>query len=269
MSVDILKSVVNGVGIEYFTFGTGDRPLVVLPGLSIKSITLYKDAVAETLGLFGKDFKVYVFDRREDIPEIYTVEMMAQDYINAFEDIGLKDISVYGISQGGMIALSIAVQRQDIVSAIVVGSSAARISPCTAETIEEWNRFAALKDEENLVLSFGKKVYTKGFFEQYKNAIVEANRGITGEEFCRLVRLTGKMNSFDVFDRLSEIKCPIMILAGREDEIIPVSESIEMSAKLGCDLHIFGGYGHAVYDENPEFKEVALKFLSKVRVSAV
>lgn len=264
MSVDILKSVVNGVGIEYFTYGTGDRPLVVLPGLSIKSITLYKDAVAETLGLFGKDFKVYVFDRREDLPEVYTIEMMAQDYINAFKDIGLKDVSLYGISQGGMIALSIAVQSPDLVSAVVVGSSAARISTVTAETIDEWNRLAALEDEEALVLSFGNKVYSKAFFKQYKDAIVAANRGITAEEFARLVRLTGKMNSFDVFDSLSEIKCPVLVLAGRDDEIIPVGEAIDMSSKLGCDLHIFSGYGHAVYDENPEFKESALRFFTKV-----
>lgn len=265
MTIDVSKSVVNGVSIEYFTYGTGSRPLAVLPGLSIKSITIYKEAIAESLGLFGKDFKVYVFDRREDVPEVYTIEMMAQDYINAFVDIGLKDVSLYGISQGGMIALSIALQSPDLVSSVILGSTAARINTVTADTIGEWNRLAANRDEANLALSFGKMVYSKPFFEQYKDAIVAANCGITEEEFARFVRLTDKMNSFNVFDRLTEITCPVLVMAGWDDEIIPVSEAIEMSAKLGCDLHVFGGYAHAVYDENPEFRELALRFLLGIK----
>ena len=96
----------GGAVIEFFRFGKGSKPLIVLPGLSIKSILMYKAAVAIALDAFGEDHEVFVFDRRKNFPDSYPVEDMAKDYINAFEKLGLKDIALYGISQGGMIALS-------------------------------------------------------------------------------------------------------------------------------------------------------------------
>ena len=260
MSVEIKKVPVNSTEMEYFSFGKGEKPLVILPGLSIKSIMLYKDILPDALSVFGEDFKVYVFDRIKDLPDEYSVDAMARDTITAFEAAGLKDISLYGISQGGMIALSIAILRPDLVSSMVLGSTASRIKPSTAEIVSEWNRFAGLEDEENLIYSFGQKVYSDAFFEQFKDAILDSVRGITSEEFKRLVIMTGNMGSFDVYDRLSDIKCPVFVMAGNEDEIIPVESAKEMIEKLGCESYIFDGFGHAVYDETPEFKDKARDF---------
>lgn len=263
MSIDIEKVPVNGSVMEFFSFGKGSKPLVILPGLSIKSIMLYKEVLPDALSVFGENFKVYVFDRISDLPDEYSIEQMAKDTIEAFDAIGLKNVALYGISQGGMIALSIALLRTDLVGAMVLGSTAAKISPATYETIDQWNRLAGLEDEEGLIYSFGKKVYSKAFFEQFKDAIIDSVKGITEEEFRRLVIMTGRMGEFDVSDRLSEIKCPVFVMAGSDDEIISVSEAREMSAKLGCDCFVFEGYGHAVYDETPEFKTKASEFFVK------
>ncbi|MDO4876652.1 MAG: hypothetical protein Q3987_04635 [Oscillospiraceae bacterium] len=37
----------------------------------------------------------------------------------------------------------------------------------------------------------------------------------------------------------------------------------ELSEIKGSEVYVFKGYGHAVYDENPEFKERANEFLVK------
>lgn len=263
MVSEIQKVSANGAQIEYFKYGAGKRTLVVLPGLAVKSVLLYKDMVADALGLFGDGFEVYVFDRRLNLPESYSVEDMAKDYIAAFEVLGLKDVAIYGISQGGMIALTLTLLRPDLVSALVLGSTSARVSEASRPVIKEWNTLAEAKDEKGLIDSFIKYVYSPAFVDQFGSMIADSLKGITDEEYRRLAILTGKMNEYDVYSRLGEIKCPTLILGGDEDAVLGKTAAAELSEIKGSELYVFKGYGHAVYDENPEFKERANEFLIK------
>ena len=263
MISDIQKVTANGAQIEYFKYGEGKRPLIVLPGLAVKSVLLYKDMVADALGLFGDGFEVYVFDRRLNLPETYSVEDMADDYIAAFEALGLKNAAIYGISQGGMIALTLTLKRPDLVSALVLGSTSARITDESKTVIKAWNSLASAKDENGLIDSFIKYVYSPAFVEQFGPMIADSLKGITDEEFRRLAILTGRMNEYDVYSRLSEIKCPSLILCGDEDAVLGKTATTELSVINGSELFVFKEFGHAVYDENPEFKERAKEFLVK------
>lgn len=263
MAIDIKKVVSGGAEIEYFKYGEGNRTLVVLPGLAVKSVLLYKDLVANALGLFGKGFEVYVFDRRLNLPGSYSVEDMADDYIAAFETLGLKDVAIYGISQGGMIALALTLKRPDLVSALVLGSTSARLSAESKAVVKEWNTLAVAKDEQGLIDSFIKYVYSPAFAAKYGDAIAASLKGITDEEFARLAVLTGRMNEYDVYDRLAEISCPALILGGDEDAVLGASAAAELSSIKGSESFVFKGFGHAVYDEEPEFRDKAMAFLTK------
>ena len=265
MGVETEKIVTDGVSIGFFRFGQGKRPMVILPGLSIKSILLYRDAIAGAFESFAEDFEVYVFDRREDLPEAYTVSDMADDYIKAFEALGLKGLSLYGASQGGMISLTIAIKRPDLVSAMVIGSSASRQTEGSKALVAEWNRLAREENEDALIESFASNVYSKAFYEAYKEPIVASVKGITKEEFKRFVILTDKMAEFDVYDSLDQIKCPVLVMCGSEDAVLGALPSIEMAAKLACTVKLFEGYGHAVYDETEEYKTTAKDFLLSIQ----
>lgn len=265
MAIEIEKIVTDGISIGFFRFGQGKRPLIILPGLSVKSILIYKDMIADAFEEFKDDFTVYVFDRRENLPDVYTVYDMADDYVKAFDALGLKGLSLYGASQGGMISLSIAIKRPDLVSAMVIGSSASRQTEGSKALVAEWNRLALEENEDALIESFASKVYSKSFYEAYKDAIVGSLKGITKDEFRRLVILTGEMAGFDVFDELYQIKCPVLVMCGSEDAVLGAQPSIEMAEKMGCRLKVFEGFGHAVYDETEEYKSTAKDFLLSVQ----
>lgn len=263
MSIEIKKVVSQGTEIEYFKYGEGKRTLVVLPGLAVKSVLLYKDMVADALSLFGEGFEVCVFDRRLNLPDSYSVDDMAQDYAAAFDELGIKDAAVYGISQGGMIALTLTLKRPDLVSALVLGSTSARVTDESKPVIKAWNSLASEKDEKGLIDSFIKYVYSPAFVEQFGPMIADSLKGITDEEFKRLTILTGRMNEYDVYSRLSEIKCPTLILCGDEDAVLGQNATTELAQIKGSEIFVFKGFGHAVYDENPEFKERAKAFFTK------
>ena len=264
MSIEIGKITADGMAISYFKFGSGTRPMIILPGLSVKSILLYKDAIEGAFAGFANDFEVYVFDRRENIPDVYSVSDMADDYIKAFDALGLKGLLLYGASQGGMIALEIAIKRPDLVSAMVIGSSAARLTEDSKALVSGWNRLAREENEDDLIEAFASKVYSNAFYEAYMEPITASVKGITREEFKRFVIFTDKMAEFDVFDSLDQIKCPVLVMCGSDDAVLGAEPSVEMSKKMNCRLKVFEGFGHAVYDETEEFKNTAKDFFLSI-----
>ena len=52
-------------------------------------------------------------------------------------------------------------------------------------------------------------------------------------------------------------------MGGSEDQVTGIESSREIAEKLNCEIVVYEGYGHAVYDENEEFKAKAKEFLLK------
>ena len=55
--------------MDYFKFGRGEKPFVIIPGVSVQSVMGSAELIAEAYKLFADDFTVYVFDRRKNLPE--------------------------------------------------------------------------------------------------------------------------------------------------------------------------------------------------------
>ena len=114
--------------ILYSKFGSGAKTLVILPGLSLKSLDTYAKSVESAFSLFCNDYTVYVFDRLSEPDSDYTVYAMADDTAQAMRFLGLSDCCIFGASQGGMIAQCIAVKYPELVSKLALGSSCCRMN---------------------------------------------------------------------------------------------------------------------------------------------
>ena len=55
------------IQMDYITFGKGAKPLVMIQGLSTRSINGTVVPLAYMYRIFAKDYKVYLFDRRKNI----------------------------------------------------------------------------------------------------------------------------------------------------------------------------------------------------------
>ena len=71
--------IVNGIEMDYIRFGTGKRIFVILPGVDTKSILNSAMAIEAGYRAFAKSYTVYVFDRRKNMPDDYTIRGMASD----------------------------------------------------------------------------------------------------------------------------------------------------------------------------------------------
>ena len=112
------SSVILGdTEMYYVSFGEGKKKLVVLPGLSDGLTTVKGKAWLLSLPYrkFFRDYTVYMFSRKNDMPEGYSMEDMAEDQVSAMRSLGIEQAYVMGVSQGGMIAQDLAIRHPEMV----------------------------------------------------------------------------------------------------------------------------------------------------------
>ena len=80
---------VRGSQIDYAVFGKGTRPMVILPGLSLRDVKGAGFGLALMYRLFAKDYRVYVLDKKADIPEGCTVKDLADDTAVVMKALGI------------------------------------------------------------------------------------------------------------------------------------------------------------------------------------
>lgn len=264
MGIQIETVSTDAFSMDYFCFGQGAQTLVILPGLSIQSVMGAADAVAAAYQSLEDRFTVYVFDRRRNIPPTYTVREMARDTAQAFQKLGLKDVCLFGASQGGMIALVIAIEHPELVRKMALGSTSAHVKEAQYRVLERWARLAREKDAAGLYLSFGREIYPPEVYEQYRETLIAAARSVTDEDLERFIISVEGTKGFNVVDQLDRIRCPVLALGVYEDGVLDADATMEIAENLdGCPdfrLYMYIGYGHAAFDTAPDYRERLLNF---------
>ena len=253
--------------MDFFRFGEGKKKLVILPGLSVQSVMGAADAIAAAYQSLTDRYTIYVFDRRADLPAAYSVHDMARDTAEAFQALGLRDVCLFGASQGGMIALVLAIEHPALVGRMVLGSSSAHVREEQYRVIEEWVRLAKAEDREGLYLSFGREIYPPSVFEQYREALLAAAGTVTDRDLARFVILAEGTKGFNVISELGRIRCPVLAIGVFEDSVLDSDATMEIAEKLDCRpdfrLYLYTGYGHAAFDTAPDYRQRILAFFEQ------
>lgn len=254
----------DGFSMDYIRFGHGENTLVILPGLSVQSVMGSAAAVAEAYQALTEEYTIYLFDRRKELPESYSIFEMAQDTAEAMEILGLAEADLFGASQGGMIAMEIAAERPELVRKLVLGSTAARIEEEDFQTIENWIALAKDGDAEALYLAFGEALYPAELFELYHDALIAAAETVTEEDLTRFLILAESIRNFDASAELEKIECPVLVIGSMTDRVLGAEASFRiaelLSGREDAELFMYGAYGHASYDIAPDYKDRLLEF---------
>lgn len=250
--------------MNYFTFGKGDRPLVILPGLSVKSVMSMAEAVEKEYAVMRDDFTVYLFDRRENLPEKYSVYDMAEDTAEAMRRVGLRDVCLFGASQGGMIAMCIAIGHPELVKKLALGSTAADADAADTGVIGKWIGLAKNGDRTALNLAFGQAIYPAAVFEKFCGALAAMATTVTDEELARFVILAEGTAGFRVTDRLHDIQCPVLAIGSADDRVLGAGAMETIVAGFGgrpdFSYYIYDGFGHAAFDTAPDYRDRLHRF---------
>ena len=254
---------INNTTMDYVVFGKGTKPLVIIPGLSLKRIKGAGYSLAYMYKLFAEDFRVYIFDRKEAISEGYTVREIAEDTADAMKALGITKACVCGVSQGGMIVQYLAIDYPELIEKLVLAVTLSRQNETVKNTIEKWIHFAEDNDLESFIEDMLSKMYSSQYMKKYKMLVPLMLQMSKKADLKRFAILAKSCLTCDTYEELSKIKCPTLVLGGKQDKVVTGEASEEIAEKLNCDIYMYEDLGHAAYEEAKDFNERIYKFLQK------
>ena len=254
----------NGKTMDYVTFGTGNQPLVIIPGLGDGLETVKGKAQLFSLSyrLLAKHYKIYVFSRINELRQGYTTRDMAADVAEAMETLNLYAAYVMGISQGGMIAQWLAVDFPGRVQRLILAVTTAKPGQLARERIEHWQKLSQSGNFKHLMLDIAQHSYTQKSYQKWRFLYNIMGRLGRIKDEKRIVIQSQSCLEHNSLGVLKYIHCPTLILGALEDDVIGVKGSKELEKAIsGCQLLILKHSGHALYEENKVFQEAICGFL--------
>ena len=249
--------------MDYIRFGRGEQRLVMLPGVGdgLKTVKGMALPFALLYRKLAKDYTVYVFSRRRELPEHSTTREMAQDVNEAMTVLGIERAAVMGVSQGGMIAQWLAIDHPDKVGKLVLTVTLARPNDTVRQAIDTWTEQAKRGDYRGIMLDTARLSYSE---KRQKAALLEYRlMGNLGrpKSFDRFLTQAESCVTHDAYDCLARIACPTLVIGGTDDRIVTAKASEEIAAKIpGSVLYLYEGLGHGLYEEAPDFLRRVAEF---------
>ena len=251
--------------IECARFGRGAKALVIFPGLFVKSLMPLAGAVAERYKKFLDAYQIFLMERPQEPPSDCDTDFLARAEIEALDALSVRDAFVVGISAGGMVAQKIAAARPDLVKKLFLGSTAAKTSEKAAAIFKRWAQLGEQNKAAELYQDFAAAVYSADFYNKYKDAILASLDGATADDLKCFTIFARGIAGFDASALLPKIKCPILAVGAEQDKIFGADAASQIASLAGGGAQSFTykNYGHAVYDEAPDYPDRILEFFAE------
>jgi pimeloyl-ACP methyl ester carboxylesterase len=236
---------VNDLDLYYEESGAqGGEPLVLLHGAG-GTIDDPAGGWAGLMPSFAEEFRVVAVEHRghgrtANPAGFMSFEQLGDDIAGLIDDLGIAPAHVAGISDGGVVALDLALRRPDATRSIVVlggnhsthegvRAYGAQLDPDALEKVapEAAAAFAARHDQ-------GKE---PGWWKTLMRQIIENNTH----------------NPTWTPEDLRRIACPTLLIAGENDPFATLDQMTTMKREIpGAEWLVVNNAGHPVHFELPE-----------------
>jgi 3-oxoadipate enol-lactonase len=263
-----LRIIVNGLVVSYNDNGPIDAPVIIF----VHGFPFNKWMWARQADDLKNQYRVIAYDIRgygdsESGNEEFTIDLFISDLIAFMNKLGLDKVMLCGLSMGGYIALGAIEKFPERFSALVLSDTQCEADTAAAgkkrleaiETIKEKGQ--AFFAEETL-----KKLVASESFTNRGDEIKAIREMILNTSKQSLYKtLLALMMRKETCSRLAEIKVPVLIMTGEEDEVIPADKARYMHEKIEHSyLHFIEHAGHVANMENaPVFNSNLRKFASR------
>lgn len=253
--------------MKYFKFGKGNKIIIMIPGLSIKSVMESESIIIDEYKILANDFQIYCFDRIDNPTNNYSIKDMALDMIDALNILNIDNVYLLGASQGGMISLEMALINPSIIKKIVIASTTPNVDEEMNNKIKEFINYAINNKINDLVHSFSKIIYPKDIYNKYFDYLNDLSKTITKNEIDKFIIFAQSLLKFNILDDINKINLPILEFHDKLDELINVEiiDTVKevMKNNSNYKYYIYNGYGHALYDLAPDFKNIVSDYFNK------
>lgn len=250
--------------MDYIRFGTGEKTLIILPGLGdgLRSVQGTAIPMALMYRKFAKKFTVYAFSRKEPLASGCTTEDMANDLNAAMDILGIHKAHVLGVSMGGMIAQHLAIGYPDAVEKLVLAVTCPKSDAALMQSVSEWIGLAKQGSHISLMDSNVKHIYSDKYYRRNKWLIPIAGLISKPKSYERFLIQANACLTHDNYENLHRIACPTLIIGGEQDKVLSPDGSRMLAENIEDSLlYMYPDYGHGLYEEATDFIDIVLNFL--------
>ena len=254
----------DGTTMEYIRFGSGNRILIMLPGLgdSLRSMKGTALPMALMYRMFARAFTVYAFSRKTDLPKGYTTRDMARDQAKAMDALGIERADIFGVSMGGMIAQWLAIDFPEKVGKLVLTVTSARPNPILEASIDEWVALAKAGDHAAFLESNLRRIYSERYYRKNKWLLPLLGVLTKPGSYERLFVQAEACLTHHAFPDLPRITAPTLVIGGEKDLALGGDASREIAGAIpGAGLKMYPEWGHGLYEEATDFNGLLLNAL--------
>ena len=260
---------VGGIDVAYVDSGGNKPPLILVHGLS-SYLSYWEYQIpyyAQRYRVIALDLPGYGQSGRPDAP--YTPPWYAGVIAEFMTAVGVERAPIMGHSMGGQIAMTLAIDHPERVSALILAGPAGieRFTPNEAEFMKSyWTESRAIHTTETeLRATFTGVVFNRPdagverlLQERVRMTSTPAFRGTS----VAVARSIAGMVDHPVWPRLGEIRAPTLIVYGTDDRMIPnpifhggrtaAIGKAGADAIPGAELVLLPGAGHTVHHDDPD-----------------
>ncbi len=245
--------------------GSGE-PLVLIMGLGADL-----QAWAFQVPALAQGFRVITFDNRgagrtsaPDRP--YTIAQMADDVAGLLDHLKVTKAHILGFSMGGAVAQEFALKYPARVNKLILVSTAASFEGATANLVKSWVdvRRSNLSREQVVRLT-ANWLYSAELLDdaaRFEGSIKNSLANPYAQQDHAFLRQAQAVLAFGAKDRAATIKAPTLVLAGKEDILVPPRRSEKLAALIpGATAQTLSGGHLGIVEFAPEYNEAILSFL--------
>jgi proline iminopeptidase len=283
-----MRIAVNGVELFFDVYGSGlasqgnelvDKPVMVAlhggPGIDHSQFVPWLTPIADAAQVILVDHRGNGRSSRPPV-ETRTLANMADDLEALRKALGLGRIVVFGMSFGGMLALTYALAHPDSVAGLVLCATMASNEAlekalsgmhdmATAEQREALARLrqGTVQSAEDLDRVFGALA---GFYEYDPRRTPPGGFKPIADIDMLNWFFARERETYDVRARLADITAPTLVLTGRHDKIAPPFASDEILKGIRqAKQEIFEESGHRLMrEENAKFLRTVRNFVGRL-----
>jgi 3-oxoadipate enol-lactonase len=252
------------VRLDHRLQGPEDGPVLVLSS----SLGTTQEQWDRQLPEFAARFRVLTYDHpghgsSELLEQPCTVDALARGLLGLLDELGLDRVSVCGVSLGGMVAMTLALEAPERVERLVLACTSAHLGPP-----EPWNDRARVVRADGLAAiadAVVQRWFTPELARDEPETVARFRAMLTANTPEGYARCCEALATWDARERISAIAAPVLVLAGAEDRATPVEHAeLVVSRVPGARLRVLEHAAHLANVERADaFTNAVLEHLGQ------
>ena len=241
--------IISDTKIYYEEYGAG-TPLLLLHG-GFGSIHDFQQVIPE----LADHFKVIAVDSpghgRSELADTLSFQVMTNYFSKMIDLLALNSVDIIGYSDGGIVALLLAVQQPEKVKKVIASGANSNMDGLRPEVmgfLKQINPDFIEANQKEWLMDYQSKSPEK---DNWKKYIVDMSKMYSQEEIIDSVKL-------------SQINAKVLLVYGDKD-VIKLEHGLEMYHTIsGSEFCILPNTPHEVFRDSPELiNKIAIEFLTK------